>query len=92
MKYCNDTHEAVVAYMPVNGSDCPLCLANRRLIEIADAREDIDQQAIQELTNDMVLLEKRVKQLEKQTAANIVRHIENTHSYLTGLQVDWSAS
>lgn len=65
MKYCNDTHEAVVAYMPVNGSPCPLCLVQTRLIEMADAREDIDQQAIQELTNDMDALEKRVKALER---------------------------
>jgi polyhydroxyalkanoate synthesis regulator phasin len=40
---------------------------------MADAREDIDQQAIQELTNEVDALTKRVKQLE----LDIVRHKEN---------------
>jgi hypothetical protein len=71
MKYCNDTHkQAVVAY---SGQECPLCLMQHRLIEMADAREDVDQQAIQELTNEVDALTKRVKQLE----AYIVRHKEN---------------
>jgi polyhydroxyalkanoate synthesis regulator phasin len=63
MNYCNDTHkQAVVAY---SGQECPLCVSNRRLIEMADAREDIDQQAIQELSNEVDALTKRVKALER---------------------------
>jgi hypothetical protein len=65
MKYCNDSHEAVVAYMPVNGSPCPLCLAQTRLIEMADAQEDIDKQNIQALSDEVDALTKRVKALER---------------------------
>ena len=74
MKYCNDTHAAVVAY---SNQECPLCVANRQLIELADAREDIDQQAIQELTNDLTLLERRVRQLEARTSPSTAPQRKN---------------
>jgi polyhydroxyalkanoate synthesis regulator phasin len=62
MKYCNDSHkQAVVAY---SGQECPLCVSNRRLIEMADAQEDIDKQNIQELWNEVDALQKRLKALE----------------------------
>lgn len=66
MKYCNDTHNAVVAY---SEQECPLCLMQHRLIELADAQEDIDKQEIQMLWNDMEVLKKRVKTLEREVKA-----------------------
>jgi polyhydroxyalkanoate synthesis regulator phasin len=66
MKYCNDTHkQAVVSYA---GQECPLCLMQHRLIEMADAQEDIDKQNIQELWTEVELLTRRVKALEANRA------------------------